>query len=395
MSDNTPMNIMKCGSMRYKILGIGGLTGFSGVNEYLWSSMAKKHEIVNVIDTRLSGFWKYWNVLYCFWRLPGFSKYLHPIRTILSDEINYYRMRTICYILKKTAVCEHAIKRFKTEYDIILQMTPAGLGPAILSNPKKPRFMYIDFTMKQSESEYPPWANFYSEKDKSRWLELEAESYRNATMIFTFSDNTKNSVINDYGIDEEKVVTTYSGVNLKELPTFGKDYSNKTILFSGIEFERKGGLTLIKAFKEVKKEIKDAKLVIVGSTPSINERDIVVKGYISRKELLQMYKCASVFAMPSICDPFPNVFLEAMAHKTPCIGSTASGIPEMIEDDKTGFLVPVNDYKRLADKLILLLEDENLMKMMGEQGRKRVERNFTWDLVVDRMTEQFEKITLS
>ncbi len=51
-----------------------------------------------------------------------------------------------------------------------------------------------------------------------------------------------------------------------------------------------------------------------------------------------------------------------------------------------------NDYKQLADKLILLLENEHLMKRMGEEGRKRVEKHFTWDLVVDRMTEQFEEI---
>ena len=56
------------------------------------------------------------------------------------------------------------------------------------------------------------------------------------------------------------------------------------------------------------------------------------------------------------------------------------------------FLAPPNDYKQLADKLVLLLEDENLMKRMGEEGRKRVEKYFTWDLVVDRMTEQFEKV---
>ena len=75
-----------------------------------------------------------------------------------------------------------------------------------------------------------------------------------------------------------------------------------------------------------------------------------------------------------MCDPFPNVLLEAMPYKNPCVGSAVSGIPEIIEEGKTEFLVPHDDYKRLADKLILLLEDENLMKRMGEEGRKRVEK---------------------
>jgi len=86
---------------------------------------------------------------------------------------------------------------------------------------------------------------------------------------------------------------------------------------------------------------------------------------------------ASVFAMPSIQENFRHVFLEAMAYKTPCIGTAVDAMPEIIENGKTGFLVPPNDHKELADKLILLLEEENLMKRMGEPGRRRVEKYFT------------------
>lgn len=375
--------------MKYKIIGLGGLSGFSGVHEHLFPAFAKKHEIVSVIDTKLSGFWKYWNVIYCFRQVHGVSKYLHPIRTIFSDEVSYFRQRTIYYVLKRTAACENKINRINAEYDVIFQTT---WMPAIISNPTKPRCIFADFTMKIAEREYPPWVQFLSKEDKKRWLKLETESYRNATMVFTSSNHTRDSMINDYGVNEEKVVTVYEGANIKELPTFEKDYSKKTILFIGKDFDRKGGSTLVRAFKEVKKEIRDAKLIIAGSTPFINGKDITVKGYISRNELLQLYKDASVFAMPSICEPFGIVFLEAMAYKTPCIGTTIDAMPEIIEDGRTGFLVPPGDYKQLADKLMLLLEDENLMKRMGEQGRKRVEKYFTWDLVVDRMTEQFEKL---
>ena len=233
--------------------------------------------------------------------------------------------------------------------------------------------------------------DFFSERDKRRWLELEAISYRNATIVFTASDYVRNSIIEDYEVDEEKVVTVYEGVNLEELPIFAKEYDKKIILFVGREFNRKGGPTLIKAFKEVKKEIKDAKMIIVGSLPLVKDENIIVKGYISRDELLRLYENASIFAMPSICEPFGLVFLEAMAYKTPCIGTTVDAMPEIIENGKTGFLVPPNDHKELADKLILLLEDENLMKRMGESSRRRVEKYFTWDIVVDRMTKEFEK----
>jgi len=377
--------------MGYRIIGLGagGLSGFGGVHEHLFSELAKKHELVGVIDTKLTGFWKYWNVLYCFWRLPVFSKYLHPFNTVLGEEIGNYRMRTKYYVLKRAKDCERKIQAITDEYDLLLQTT---WQPALRKEPIKPHFIYEDFTMKLAEKEYRPWVQFFSDENKNKWLKLENESYRNATMIFTASDHTRDSIINDYGINEEKVVTVYEGANIKELPSFEKDYSNRTILFVGMDFDRKGGQSLIKAFKEVKKEIKGAKMIIAGCAPSINVPGITVEGYIAYERLLQLYEHSSVFAMPSICETLGIVFFEAMAYKTPCIGSTADAMPEIIEEKKTGFLVPPNDYKRLADKLILLLEDENLMKKMGEEGRKRVENYFTWDLVVDRMSEQFKHI---
>lgn len=158
------------------------------------------------------------------------------------------------------------------------------------------------------EREYPPWGTFLSEADKRNWLKWELKSYQNTTMVFTASNHTRNSVINDYGIDEEKVVTVYEGANIKELPTFEKDYGNRTVLFVGMDFDRKGGQSLVKAFKEVKKEIKDAKMIIAGCSPPINIPGITVEGYVDHQRLLQLYEQASVFAMPSICEPLGIVF---------------------------------------------------------------------------------------
>lgn len=375
--------------MSYKILvtGAGGSKGLSGVHENLFQALSKKHNLIDVLDSSLTGFWKYYNYLYCFLRFPGSSKYLHPIHTIQSNEFNSYRMRAKYYVLKRTTQFENKLKNF-SNYDLILQ---TSWLPAIMDEPRKPRYVYIDYTLKLAEQEYPKWARFLSHKDRDFWIKSETKTFENATRVFTFSKKTRNSVIEDYKIDEDKVTAVYSGVNLQALPDFEKGYDNRTILFVGKEFERKGGESLLRAFKELNENTKGVNLIVVGSHPQINEPGVIVKGQVNRNELLQLYKEASVFVMPSLCDPFPNVFMEAMAYKTPCIGSNVSGIPEIIKDGETGFMVPPNDHKQLADRLIQLLEDENLMKSMGEKGRERVEKYFTWDLVVDRMTEQFEK----
>lgn len=374
--------------MRLRIMGVGSLSRFSGVNEYLYSAFAKRHNIVDVVETTLSGFWKYWNILYCFLRVPSASKYFHPIRTILSDEVSYYRMRTKYYILKRTELCECKIRRAIDEFDVILQ---TSWPPAIRSKPSKPYYIYQDFTREMVKRMYPPFARFYTEVDKNRYYKLEMETYHNATGLFTFSNQMKNSLIEDYDVEPEKIIKVLVGVNLKKMPAYKKRYDKKNILFVADRstFELKGGNTLLRAFKEVKKEVKDVQLHIVGTVLNIEDRGIIAEGPKEHPQLLNYYKDASILAMPSIMGGFQTI-LEAMAYKCPCVGGSST-CSEIIEEGKTGFLVPPNDYKELANKIILLLEDENLMKKMGESGRDRVERYFTWDKVVDRMTEHFEK----
>ena len=377
--------------MKYRILalGAGGLSGLSGVHEYLFSTLAKKHELAGVIDTRLSGFWKSWNVLYCFWRLPGVSKYLHPVRTVLGGEISYYRMRTKYYVLKRAEACERKMQKLHDKYDFALQ---TSWQPAIRNKPIKPHCIYVDFTLKMTERIYPPYARFYAEADRSIWLKLETETYRNATRVFTFSSHAKNSIIADYGIEPEKVSNVLVGVNHDKIPEYEKTYDSKQMLFvcTRNTFGLKGGNTLLRAFKELQKEIPDAKLHIVGTKLKLGNKSITTEGFVKHSQLLDYYKDAMVVVMPTIMGGYQTL-LEGMAYKCPCIGGTTT-CSDIIEDGITGFLVTPNDYKQLADKLILLLEDENRMKKMGEQGQARVKKYFTWVLVVDRMSKQFDQI---
>jgi glycosyltransferase involved in cell wall biosynthesis len=97
--------------------------------------------------------------------------------------------------------------------------------------------------------------------------------------------------------------------------------------------------------------------------------------------------------MPSICEPWGIVFCEAMAYKLPCIGTNTDSMPEIIQEGQTGFIVPPNDHKALADRIITLLSDEELMRKMGEQGYQRVKRDFTWNRVAAKMEEHLQQIT--
>ena len=89
--------------------------------------------------------------------------------------------------------------------------------------------------------------------------------------------------------------------------------------------------------------------------------------------------------MPPLIDPSPGAVREAMAMKLPVVASNVDGIPEMVVDGETGYLVPPEEPKPLAEAIITLLQDENKMRSMGERGYARVLEYFTWDRVLSKV----------
>ena len=98
---------------------------------------------------------------------------------------------------------------------------------------------------------------------------------------------------------------------------------------------------------------------------------------------------ADMFVFPTFYhnECFPLVLLEAMQHHLPCVSTTEGGIPGIIDDGKTGFLVPKHDAETLAEKIQTLLSDADLRQRMGEAGREKYEKEFTLEVFEKRMAE--------
>ena len=106
---------------------------------------------------------------------------------------------------------------------------------------------------------------------------------------------------------------------------------------------------------------------------------------------------ADVFVFPTFYhnECFPLVLLEAMEHGLPCISTTEGGIPGIIEDGQTGYLVPKHDAQALAEKMQILLFDTDLRCNMGKNGRDKFEREFTLDRFEKRMCGILEELVNS
>jgi glycosyltransferase involved in cell wall biosynthesis len=155
----------------------------------------------------------------------------------------------------------------------------------------------------------------------------------------------------------------------------------------------------IKAMKYLK-DYKDLNLYIgAGGEEEENLRklakDIKVEdkvnflGWVSQKELSYYYSKAAVVLFMSVNEPCGLVPLEAMASGTPTIATNTGGPKETIIDGKTGFLVKPNNPVAVSNKIKILLENKKMLRRMSRDARKHVEKNFTWDAVVDRLYNVF------
>ena len=96
--------------------------------------------------------------------------------------------------------------------------------------------------------------------------------------------------------------------------------------------------------------------------------------------------------MPSYFDPFGLVLLEAMAFGLPTVSTPTCGVPDIIVEAETGFLVPIGEVDALEQRLLTLLTDSKKTRAMGLAGRSRVEESFSWDRVVERMAPALEGV---
>lgn len=157
----------------------------------------------------------------------------------------------------------------------------------------------------------------------------------------------------------------------------------------------KGYDTLIEAVERLAREYPDVQLHLVGDGDDharlkamVDQRGmgalVTMWGSLPDAELEAAYACCDVFALPSRQEGFGVVFLEAMRQGKPCIGGKHGGIPEVVIDGSTGFLVDFGDVDGLYKSLQTLYKHTDLRRAMGVAGQKRFIENFTFSMFRDR-----------
>ena len=239
----------------------------------------------------------------------------------------------------------------------------------------------------------------------SSWVEK--LGIENADRVVAVSKMMKADILKYFDIDEKKIKVIYNGIDISKWKETLTDYTLKEygideeyVLFVGRTTKQKGMVYLIEAAKDIK-----AKVVFCTSAPDTPEIEqmitkkmkettntLWINKLLKEEQYIELYSNASVFACPSIYEPFGIINLEAMACKTPVVASKVGGIKEVVVEGETGFFVEPAEPKQLSEKINKLLQDKALAKTFGENGRKRVEEYFDWKIIAKQTKEMYEEL---
>ncbi|MDO5495241.1 MAG: glycogen synthase [bacterium] len=267
----------------------------------------------------------------------------------------------------------------------------------------------------------------------SSWAEKTA--YEAADGIVAVSRGMREDILRSYpSIDPDRVAVIHNGIDLEKwtapaaddpiidevLGRYGIDREARTIVFTGRVTRQKGLPYLLRAAEQLPKGVQ---LVLCAGAPDTPEIAAEVQGlvdglkaeregvfYIQEmlpiKELMAIESIATTFVTPSVYEPLGIVNLEAMALGVPVVGTATGGIPDVIVDGETGYLVPIEQVQDgtgtpinreqfetdLASALIRMVDDPERAREMGEASRRRVEEHFSWDAIGVKTMEFYREV---
>ncbi len=222
--------------------------------------------------------------------------------------------------------------------------------------------------------------------------------------IISVNEADRQSMITR-GIPADKVVTVYNGVDLDNFtdPILTTDSPSPVVMQVGRLSEQKAPLDFIEGARRVLQKRPDVRFVLVGDGPLFEQVQTQIKRDGLEKQVFaigaqanafRLIRTADIVTLTSHWEGSPYSVLEAMAWSKPVVATAVNGCPELVADGVTGFLTPRGQPKLWAERVLCLLSDPQTARQMGEQGRRRLEANFTLTEMVAKISALYEEFIL-
>lgn len=226
------------------------------------------------------------------------------------------------------------------------------------------------------------------------------------------SDAIRRILIAD-GVAASRTVTVHEGIDLAHVAAAPPINLHEDLWLPhgapivgniGALVPHKGQRHLVEAAALVVRQVPDARFVIAGEgelRSSLEhqirhlglEKHVVLAGF--RPDVLSVLKAFDLFVMSSLTEGLGTSLLDAMACGKPIVATTAGGIPEVVQDGRTGVLVPPRDHDAMAAAIVKLLKDPSLRRRMGDAGLSRVNATFSAERMVAETLSVYEDVVRS
>jgi len=294
---------------------------------------------------------------------------------------------------------------FEENFDIVISRTrffSTSLLALIYSKIKKKKWIHIEHG-----------SDFVKLNNKFKGIIAKIYDYTFGKIVLIFSDkniaNSQASARFCKKIAKNKdCIVIYRGVEINKIekiqPNFDlkRKYKNSFIItFVGRLIDGKGVFDLIGAAKDIQEE--NTKLFIIGDGPQKNnlkkltekfdiQEKVIFFGYRKFEEIIAILKISDIFVNPSYTEGLPTSVIEAGLCNVPIIATNVGGTSEIIENEKSGFLINKKNILELKEKIEILYNNINLREDFSKQAFQKIKNNFDWKKSVEIYLEVFTEI---
>ena len=307
------------------------------------------------------------------------KRYINTFRVALKSE-NYLRGAFKNYLYSSVLIFKSKPNHIHAHFG--LDTTDLALLIHLLTG-----IGYTFTTHRWDIFDYPP--NNYRIKSKF------------AKKHVTISNFNKDYIVREFNVEKSQISVVCCGVNVEQL-SLQMDETADNIIFCAARLIKQKGLdVLLSACSKLRKLNIRFKCLIAGDgyeKPNL-ERQIISLGIKNNVELLgnkcqeeivELLSKATIFALPSRSEGIPVALMEAMAMRVPVVSTNVCGIPELVEDGKSGILIQPDDIDGLTQALKKLLADKDLRLSFAEVGYEKVFRNFNIKNQIDKLLHIYQ-----
>jgi len=239
-----------------------------------------------------------------------------------------------------------------------------------------------------------------------------AKKVRDAAAAITAHSTAAKEFLISLGTKSERIEVVPVGIDPDEFKPTKEEtlikragISDSRVILTVARFHPNKGLTyLLQAMPRIIEKSPDSVLIIIGRGSleewirevihqlRLENHVVLLTDPIPNEEMNKIYPGCDVFVLPSMKEPFGRVVLEAMACGRPVVATSVGGIPDIVEDGKTGYLVNRANPDQLAARISKLLQDRKKTRDLGRAGRKRVLERFDWKKIAKRYVEIYESV---